>query len=270
MTNKRTSRDVDDLLAKWGVVERPDAEVSCGEDVVIVVDGPVAIVILDRPPVNALSVSAYEELTRVFRDLGARDGLSAVIVGAAGTRAFCGGADIGERQRLGPDESARRERERVVDDFYRELGTLPIPTIAAIDGPCVGSGAVAVSLMDIRIATTASWFALPEIDVRVCGGGRHLMRLLPIGIVRELALTGRRLEVVEAHRLGFINQLVDTSDLARAACDCAARLAQKDRATLVATKQTLRLVEEMSLAEGFSLEQRTTYELGMLDAEGNQ
>ena len=96
------------------------------------------------------------------------------------------------------------------------------------------------------------------------------MRLLPVGIVRELALTGRRLEVVEAHRLGFINHVVETSDLARAACDCAARLAQKDRATLVATKQTLRLVEEMSLADGFSLEQRTTYELGMLDAEGNQ
>ena len=96
------------------------------------------------------------------------------------------------------------------------------------------------------------------------------MRLLPVGIVRELALTGRRLEVVEAHRLGFINHVVETSDLAREARDCAFRLAQKDRSTLLATKRTLRLVEEMSLADGFAFEQRTTYELGMLDAEDDR
>lgn len=271
MSDRSLNDRIAGALRQWGLpTDAVPAAVTCAASAVVIVDGPVAIVVLDRPPVNALSVETYVELAEVFRSLSVRDELSAVILSAAGDRAFCAGADINERATLGSDEAARRRREAAVASFYRELATLPMPVIAAVGGACIGSGAVAVSLADIRVATTAAWFALPEIDIRACGGGRHLMRVLPRGIVGELALTGRRMTADEAHRLGFVNCLTEPVDLAIRVREYAVSLSKKHRPTLVATKNALRLVEEMSLRDGFEFEQDTTFRLGMLDTENAQ
>src|SRR3546814_9114796 len=83
---------------------------------------------------------------------------------------------------------------------------LPMPVIAVIDGYALGAGMVIASLCDLRIASDEARFGLPEIAGGTVGGARHLLRVLPQGTVRHLALTGEHLSAERARELGFVEQ----------------------------------------------------------------
>ncbi len=219
-------------------------------------DGRIATVTIDRPPVNSLSFSAYESVRRTFAELGADGSVSVIILTGAGTRAFCAGHDVNEFVTLTP-ETADLNLPRVRAAFDA-VQNCPVPVIAAVNGAAVGAGLALASLSDIRLAAASAVFSLPEIDVGVLGSASHLMRLVPQGSARLLALTGRRIAAEQARDLGFVEEVWPADELAEAAHALAVEIAGKNPHALRLMKYALNRLEEMPAADGYELECQMT------------
>ena len=133
----------------------------------------VAVVTLDRPPVNALNTVLRLAIRETFQELAARRDVNAVVLTAAGSRAFSAGVDLSERSR----ERQDADQERPLDPgrLWRETKAsvleCPVPVIAAVNGPAIGAGLGLVSSCDIIIASTRARFGVTEINVGLLGGG---------------------------------------------------------------------------------------------------
>jgi enoyl-CoA hydratase len=233
----------------------------------------VATVTLRRPPVNALSAPMMREIARTFTQLG-RGTLAAVaILTAEGDRVFCGGADIGEsdrrynRRELRPDESVADlvDPGEVVRECLFSISGGALPVIAAVNGAAVGAGVALVASCDVVVASTNAVFGLPEIDVGVLGGGRHMQRLVGPFKARELLFTGRRISAEEMHRHGSISRLVAPGELAATARLLAGEIAGKSPLALRMAKQAMNRVEHLPLEEGYRLEQDYTARISRFD-----
>jgi enoyl-CoA hydratase len=130
--------------------------------------------------------------------------------------------------------------------------------IAAVNGLALGAGAALVACCDVIVASDTAAFSLPEIDVGVLGGARHLQRLVGVWKTREMMLTGERVPAQELHRLGAVSQVVPSADLAAAAQELAVRMASKSPLAVRMAKQSMNRVEHLSLEEGYQLEQDYT------------
>jgi enoyl-CoA hydratase len=228
--------------------------------------GGVATVTLDRPPVNALNAPMMRELARVFDELGRSREAHVAILTADGDRLFCAGADVTESERryvrreLLPDESVvdLADPGAVVRQMFWGIRHGQLPVVAAVNGLALGAGAALVACCDVIVAAETAAFALPEIDVGVLGGARHLQRLVGVWKTREMMLTGDRVPAAEMHRLGAIAKVVPHADLAATAFGLATRMAGKSPLALRMAKQSMNRVEHLSLEEGYQLEQDYT------------
>lgn len=213
----------------------------------------------DRPPVNAMPFSEYDALRRALQGLAADPELRVLIVRGAGSRAFIAGHDVDEFRSLDQDAAAEGlARARLA---FNALYDLPVPVIAAVNGPAVGTGFKIASLCDLRLASRHAVFALPEIDVGMLGGARHAMRLLPQGTARRMVYTAERLSATEALRLGLVESLHAPEDLDDAAGELAARIAAKNPTAIRLVKQGMNRMETMSLKEAYEYECALTAEL---------
>ena len=107
------------------------------------------------------------------------------------------------------------------------LYNIEVPTIAAVNGPAIGAGCDLACFCDIRIASEKATFGLPEINVGRCGGGAHMGRLVPPGLLRLMVFTGEPISAWEAHRVGLVEQLVNAKRLRPAAMELAQTIAAK-------------------------------------------
>lgn len=211
-----------------------------------------AIVSIDRPPVNALTFAAYDRLADVFEALAGDPGVAAVILTGAGDRAFCAGHHVGEFVDLTPAaaESSLTRARRAFD----AVQACPVPVIALVNGPAIGAGFALASLSDVRLCSTHAVFALPEIDVGVLGSASHLMRLAPQGLTRLLVLTGRRLSAQAALRHGIVEELHAPDALHEAGMALAREMAAKSLPALRLAKSGLNRLEELDVRSGYELE----------------
>ena len=228
-------------------------------DLKIETSGGVAVVTLDRPPVNALTLALYERVGDVFREIGDSLDVNCVIFTASGTRAFCAGLDLQEFVQATPEEDPHRAA--VVRKCFTSVRNCPVPVIAAVNGPALGAGAVLASLCDFRIAAEKATFALPEINVGRCGGAAHLGRLIPQGAVRRMFFTGKPIDAAEAYRIGLVEKVVPADELLAAAREMAAVIAAKSPLGLRYGKQALNEIEFMPVEEGYATEQRYSTKL---------
>jgi enoyl-CoA hydratase len=231
--------------------------------------GAVATITLNRPESrNALNLEMCEGIERAARAAAADPDVRLVFVRAAGV-AFCAGADLKERQ--GMDADRTRERRLRAFAAYAALEALPMPSVAVVAGPAVGSGCEIAAACDFIVATTEAWFATPEAIRGTVGATQRLPRALGLRLAKDMMFTGRRLGAEEALRLGFVTRLVQPSALerelaaiAKAVCDAppaALRLAKRclnageaaARAAALATE--LEAIEEQ-LASGGGLGKR--------------
>jgi enoyl-CoA hydratase len=223
----------------------------------------VATVTLDRPPVNALSSGFYTELSAAIERVGAAPQASVMVLMSASNRAFCAGADVTELAALsGPDaDEADARRQELARRVFGQLLDLPQPSIAVVDGPAIGAGAVIASCADMRMGSPRASFVLPEVAVGRCGGGRHMMRHLPQGIVRRMFFTGQPLSSEEAFRFGFLDSIHDSAQLAGAAMTRAREIAVHSPLALRLGKAALNESESLPVQEGYAAEQRYTLKL---------
>jgi enoyl-CoA hydratase len=221
------------------------------------IDGHVAVLTMDAPPVNALSKTLNDELTSVLDWISEIDDVRAVVLTGAG-KAFCAGADLKGRAQVikGPGDlpaHARRTRE-----CFHAIRECAKPVVAAINGPALGAGLALVASCDILFASENAVVGLPEIDVGLLGGGRHAMRLFGHSRLRRMMLTGYRVDARELYRLGIVEACTAPEELMPAALAIAQAIASKAPLASRLAKHTLNTIEDMSLRDGYRYEQDMT------------
>lgn len=221
-----------------------------------IADG-VARVVMQRMPVNALTLDGYARLGAIFAELGEDIRVRCVALLSASPRAFCAGKDFDEF--LSSQASDYLKDAPIIRRAFEAIRHCAIPTVAIVEGPALGAGCVVAAACDIRIASPAARFSLPEINVGRCGGGAHIGRLIPQGAMRRMFFSGLPLSGAEAFRLGLVDELID--DAPRAGLDLAATIATKSRAGLVLGKKALNQAEDMPVDDGYALEQAFSAEL---------
>lgn len=219
----------------------------------------IAIVTLNQQPVNALTSKLYEALGDTFETLSGNGAVNCVILRSASTRAFCAGKDLKEflAARVEDDPA----NAAIVRRTFSAILNCAVPTIAEVNGPALGAGAVIASVCDIRVASRSATFALPEINVGRCGGGAHLGRLIPQGALRRMFFTGQPIDAAEAYRIGLVDQLVEPGELQAETLKLATTIAAKAPLGLRIGKKALRETENLPLEEGYAREQRYSTEL---------
>jgi enoyl-CoA hydratase/carnithine racemase len=230
-------------------------------------EGPIGFVVMDRPPVNAMSTDTYGELADAFRAVSQRDDLSVVLLTSASEKVFCAGADVKELSTLTASGDSRRDeqRQKLAHALFDAILNNRQPVIGVLNGPALGAGAALAACCDIRYASERATIGLPEINVGRCGGGRHMMRLLPQGWVRVLYFTGRPLDAQEAYRLGLFQKVVSHGTERTAAMELAREIAGKSPLALRLAKEALNACEPLPVSEGYALEQ--TYTLRLAKSE---
>jgi enoyl-CoA hydratase len=220
-------------------------------------------VVIDRPPVNAVSTAMYESLISLFKALGGRADIDVVLLRSANEKIFAAGADIRELEQIvnsGTSELDER-RQALARTTYELLIDLPQPTIAVIGGIALGAGAVLNACCDMRVASSKARIGLTEINVARCGGGRHLMRLLPQGVVRRMYFTGEPVDAETLHRFGVFDEIHAPGTELEAALDLARTIAKKSPSAVRIAKEALNASEPRSIAEGYPIEQEYTLRL---------
>jgi enoyl-CoA hydratase/carnithine racemase len=225
------------------------------------IDGHVAILTLSNPPVNALSKTLSEELTLALDRISETPEIRAVVLTGEG-KVFCAGADLKGRAAVikGPGDLPQHSRR--TRECFHAIRECTKPVVAAINGAALGSGLAIVASCDILFASEKASLGLPEIDVGLLGGGRHAMRLFSHSRLRRMMLTGYRIPAVELYRLGVIEAALPSEDLLPAALEVAHAIALKSPLSSQLAKQTLNVIEELSLRDGYRYEQDMTAMIG--------
>jgi len=230
--------------------------VASGEYVKVTVDDRIAMVTIERRPVNALNRQTMQELDQVVDALAENAEVKAVIVTGAGSLAFVAGADIKEVSELASAQEAQ-EVSAKGQAVLLKLQRLRKPVIAAINGVCLGGGLELAMACHLRVAGDRARFGQPEINLGIIpgwGGTQRLPRLIGQAKATEWILTGDVFSAQDALKLGLVNHVVPQDQVLKVAKDLARKLAGKGA---VAIAQSLHAIEaglEGSLDEGLGKE----------------
>jgi enoyl-CoA hydratase len=200
-----------------------------------------ATLTIERPPLNPLSHQVKTELHECIEEIAADQGIRCVILHGAGGRAFSVGADIKEF----PEVTAKRlGRQHAIQEhnLYNRIDFFPVPTIAAIEGHCLGGGLELALSCDLRIASEISRLGLPEVQLGVFpagGGTERLPRLIGESRAREIIYTGDPVDAAEAFRIGLVNRLAPAGQALAAAQALGRTIADRAAVTLRTVKMVL-------------------------------
>ena len=217
------------------------------------IDDGIAVLTLDNPPVNAVTLALYEAIGDLFEAVSARKDVKVILFTGAGRKAFCAGLDL--KEFLAATVEDDPARAAVVRKAFAQVRHAEVPVIGAINGPALGAGAVFASVCDIRIASETATFGMPEINVGRCGGGAHMGRHFPQGMLRRMFFTGQPIDAAEAYRLGFVQEVVAPDDLQGTAMALARTIAGKAPLGLRMGKRALNEIEFLPVEEGYVIEQ---------------
>jgi enoyl-CoA hydratase len=169
-----------------------------------------AILTLNRPEaLNALSFNIIEDIGRALDEV-AKSKARALIITGAGTKAFCAGADIKELRHR--DLSAQKRGAELGQAVFSKLDTLPIASVAVINGYAFGGGLELALACTFRLATRTAKVGLPEIKLGLVpgyGGTQRLPRVVGEARALEMIMTGRTVAAQEAERIGLVNRIID-------------------------------------------------------------
>lgn len=234
------------------------------------VDERVATVTLDRPErKNPLTFEAYRELTGTFRALADEREVRAVVITGAGGN-FSSGGDVHEI--IGPLVQMKNEQRhgdlleftRLTGDLVKAMRACPQPIVAAIDGVCVGAGAIIAMASDLRLGTARSKVAFLFVKVGLSGADMGACAILPRiigqGRASELLFLGRSMSGEEAERWGFYNRLAQPEDLLGEATALARTLASGPTAAHAVTKRALHEEWDMGVDDAIDYEARVQAE----------
>jgi len=221
------------------------------------VQGGVAEVVIDNPPVNALGSRDWREFADRLVELGRRDDVQCVLIRAEG-RGFQAGVDVKE---LAADGTKIVDVNRGCYDTFAAIYDCPVPVISAVHGYCLGGGIGISGSSDLVLASEDATFGLPEIDRGALGAATHLMRLVGMQKTRAMLYTGETITAAEMYRLGAVLQVVPKEKLKDAAFELARKIAAKSPRALRLAKWSLNGIELLDPKQSYRFEQGFTLEL---------
>ena len=223
--------------------------------------GRVATVTLDRPDIrNAFNDEVIAELSLAFRELGQRDDVRCIVLAAAGT-AFCAGADLNWMRRMA--DYTREENRADAGELATMLRTIyecPKPTIACVQGDAYAGGTGLVAACDIAISADTANYCLSEVRLGLIPAtiSPYVIRAMGARAAHRYFLTAERFDAREAHRIGFVHEVVPAAQLN-------ARVAELAQTLVDAGPQAVRLCKK--LVQDVA-EQPITTELAQMTVEG--
>ncbi|WP_428152010.1 enoyl-CoA hydratase-related protein [Brevundimonas sp.] len=224
-------------------------------------DGPVAHLRLTRPEAsNALDMDFWRRFGPELKALDATGEIRALVLSGEGKN-FCAGMDISVfsggailNADTAADRQAFHQTARELQDTLTTLEKVRFPVIAAVQGACVGGGLDLIAACDIRLASQDAYFRIEEINIGMMadiGSLQRLPKLMPEGVVRELAYTGSTLTSERAERQGLVNAVLPDADAVLAAAfDMAKRIATKAPLAVSGSKAALNHARDHTVAEG--------------------
>jgi enoyl-CoA hydratase len=233
----------------------------------------VATVLLNRPDkANAMNGTMWDELQRCFEWLDAEPSVRAVILAGNGKH-FCAGLDLGVFGDLvGSSSDPARRAEQLRRTILRLQGNLTaiekcrVPVLAAIHKTCIGGAVDMTCCADMRYATEDAFFSIREIDIGMTadvGTLQRLPKIIPDGVARELAYTGRNMDAEEARAVGFVNRVFDNREtMMREVTAIARNIAAKSPLAVRGSKEMLLYSRDHSVSEG--LNYIATWNAGMM------
>ena len=218
----------------------------------------VAHLVLNRPEaMNTMNPAFWRELDEVLTQLHREGQARALVISSTGKHFSAGmaletfGGAITMDDRSAEGRSAMFDLLTEMQGTFTKLETLRIPVIAAIHGGCIGGAVDMVTACCIRYATADAFFCIQEINIGMVadvGTLQRLPKLIPLGVVKELAYTGRRLPAARALGYGLVNEVFDTQEaLVSAALQCAREIAAKPPVAIWGTKQVIHYTRDHSV-----------------------
>jgi enoyl-CoA hydratase len=233
------------------------------ERIAVAVSDGVAHVELDRPDkFNAMDHAMFAAIGETFRALGRDPAVCAILLSGRG-RHFTAGLDLDYAASQFPpsDDPARAAEARLrhiewLQAAFDAVEAARPPVIAIIHGACVGAGVDLAAACDIRIAAADAFLQIAEVDVAITadlGTLQRLAHVIPQGLLRELAFTGRRIGAEEAARTGLVNRVETDRDSALAAGAALAKeIAAKSPLAVAGAKRSLNYARGRTVEDGLA------------------
>ena len=225
------------------------------------VNAGVAEVVMDNPPVNALTVAGWFELAEAVTAAGRDPSVRVVVLRAEG-RGFNAGVDIKEMQAT-EGFTALLGANRGCFAAFAAVYECEVPVIAAVHGYCLGGGIGLVGNADIIIASDDATFGLPEVDRGALGAATHLSRLVPQHKMRAMVYTAATATAAELFHFGSVLRVVPRDELRRAAFEVAEAIATKSPVVIRAAKASLNGIDPVDVKRSYRYEQGFTFELNL-------
>jgi enoyl-CoA hydratase len=226
------------------------------------IEGRVAELVMDFPPVNALPIDAWFDLAERVRALGADPEVSVVVLAAKG-RGWCAGPDMKELAAGGHEELIAINRACYA--AFAAVYECEVPVVAAIQGFCVGGGVGLAGNSDVIIAADDAVFGLPEVDRGALGAATHLGRLVPAHRMRAMFYTGANATAHELQSYGSVLEVVPVAELRDRARAFAAHIAAKHPTVIRRAKESVNAIDAVDPRRSYRLEQGFTFELNLTD-----
>jgi enoyl-CoA hydratase/carnithine racemase len=218
-------------------------------------DGYVVTVELNRPEaLNAMNTAMGEDLLRCFEALHRDRAVRAVVFTGAGTKAFCVGGDLKERE--GMTDETWRAQHVIFEAAAARVLHCPVPVIAAVEGFAMGGGCELAVLSDFVVCGETAVFAVPEVTRGIfpgIGGTQLLPRILGAPMAKEMIFTGRRVDAREAKTIGLVNHVVPAGQARPKALEIAATIADNGPFAVRQAKKAIGWGGETDLETGMTL-----------------
>ena len=220
--------------------------------------GHVAIATVNRPKaLNALNSAVLQDLDELVEQVKSDQEIYALVLTGAGEKAFVAGADIGEMSTLTQEEGEAFGKRG--NDVFRKIETLPIPTIAAVNGFALGGGCELAMSCDIRLCADSAVFGQPEAGLGITpgfGGTQRLARLVGPGMAKQMIYTARNIKADEALRIGLVNAIYPVAELMAAAEKLAATIAKNAPIAVRACKRAINEGLQVDIDQAVVIEEK--------------
>jgi len=224
-------------------------------------DHGIANVVMDCPPVNALTVAEWFDVADQVTAAGRNRDVRVVVLSAEG-RGYNAGVDIKEMQNTTGFDALIGANKGCYAAFAA-VYECEVPVIAAVHGFCLGGGIGLAGNADIIVASDDAYFGLPEVDRGALGAATHLSRLVPQHKMRAMVYTSATATAQELHAFGSVLEVVPQAELRDAALRVAEAIAAKSPTVIRAAKESLNGIDLWDVKRSYRFEQGFTFELNL-------
>ncbi|MEH6463028.1 MAG: crotonase/enoyl-CoA hydratase family protein [Shewanella psychromarinicola] len=239
----------------------------------------VAHIIFNRPDaLNSMNVDFWHEFPSVIHDINNQSAARAIVISSRGKH-FCSGMDLAvfsenksdTNIELGRKQDQLRRLVLKLQDCFTVLETARMPVLMAIQGGCIGGAVDMVSAADCRYCTSDAFFSIEETKLGMTadvGTLQRLPKLISMGLVKELAYTGRRMPAAEAKQAGLVNQVYDDKpSMITAVLAIAAEIAARSPLAVTGCKEMINYARDHSVSD--SLNYMSVWQSGMFQPQND-